>query len=80
MSGHERLNFESIRAYQRVAHWLDDSTPVILETPVKQNEVDEEISLAGKVFACRVATTIARGTSQIGQSINTGSCQATNGE
>ena len=49
-SRHERLNYESIMAYQRVAHWLDESVPVILETPVDQDEVDEEISAAEKVF------------------------------
>jgi hypothetical protein len=54
-SRHERLNFESITAYQRVARWLDDSIPVILETPVQQNEVDEEISSAHKVFAAFIA-------------------------
>ena len=54
-SGHERLNFESIRAYQRVAHWLDESIPVILETPVTRTEVENEISSAGKVFAFRIS-------------------------
>lgn len=45
-SRHERLNFESIMAYQRMAHWLDESIPIILETPVARNEVDDEISAA----------------------------------
>ncbi|WP_298862918.1 hypothetical protein [uncultured Gimesia sp.] len=49
-SQHERLNYESILAYQRVAHWIDNSIPIILETPVEQDEVVEEISLAKKVF------------------------------
>ena len=48
---HERLNFESILAYQRVAHWLDESIPVILETPVRQDQVDEELASARKVFS-----------------------------
>lgn len=50
-SRHERLNFESIRSFQRVAHWLSDSTPIILETPIDPEDVDEEISSAEKVFA-----------------------------
>ena len=49
-SRHERLNYESIMAYQRVAHWVDESVPVILETPVDSGEVDEEIDAAQRVF------------------------------
>ncbi|HAH49713.1 hypothetical protein [Gimesia sp.] len=49
-SHHERLNYECILAYQRVTQWIDNSIPIILETPVNQNEIDEEISLAKKVF------------------------------
>ena len=54
-SRHERLNFESIRAFQRVAHWVDESVPVILETPVEKDDVDEEISAAEEVFSLLVA-------------------------
>ncbi len=50
-SRHERLNFESIKAFQRVAHWLKQSIPVILETPIQSSEVDEEISAAEQVFS-----------------------------
>jgi hypothetical protein len=50
-SRHERLNYESIMAFRRVAHWLDESIPVILETPVEESQVDEEISAAESVFA-----------------------------
>lgn len=59
-SRHERLNFESIRSFQRVAHWLTGSIPIILETPVDSGEVEDEITNAEKVFAafwCRVPTT-----------------------
>ena len=49
-SRHERLNFESIRAFQRVAHWFSDVTPIILETPVGSGDVDEEIESAEQVF------------------------------
>lgn len=50
-SGHERLNFESILAYQRVARLVTESIPIILETPVHENEVDDEITAAERVFA-----------------------------
>jgi hypothetical protein len=49
-SRHERLNYESIIAFRLVAHWIDESVPIILETPVQRNQVDEEISAAEKVF------------------------------
>jgi len=49
-SRHERLNFESIRAFQRVSHWIKDETPIILETPVDSDEVDDEITAASQVF------------------------------
>lgn len=50
-SRHERLNFESITAFKRVAQWMDDSVPIILETPVVKDEVDDEISSAEEIFA-----------------------------
>ncbi|MAX38820.1 MULTISPECIES: hypothetical protein [Gimesia] len=50
-SRHERLNFESIRAFQRVAHWLSEATPIILETPVKSSDIDDEIKSAESVFS-----------------------------
>jgi sugar phosphate isomerase/epimerase len=50
-SQHERLNYESILAFQRVARWIDQSIPIILETPIDQDEVDDEISAAEQVFA-----------------------------
>ena len=49
-SRHERLNYESIMAYQRLAHLVDESVPIILETPVDYSEVEEEVESAGKVF------------------------------
>jgi len=49
-SRHERLNFESIRAFQQVSHWISQDTPIILETPVESDEVEEEISAAKRVF------------------------------
>jgi len=59
-SGHERLNFESIRSYQRVAHWLKKSVPVILETPVDSCDVDDEITSAKMVFAGRMGLALSQ--------------------
>lgn len=50
-SRHERLNFESINSFRRVARWLDESIPVILETPVGEGEVEEEIATAERVWS-----------------------------
>ena len=49
-SKHERLNRASTIAFQRVAHQIDASVPVILETPIQESEVEQEIDLAEKVF------------------------------
>ncbi len=48
---HERLNYESIIAYHRVANPLDESIPIILETPVGPDEVDNEIAAVEQVFS-----------------------------
>lgn len=56
-SGHERLNYESISAYRRVAPRLDPAIPVILETPVQPDEVGDEISAAEQVFAATTGQT-----------------------
>ena len=50
-SRHERLNRESIMAFRRLANRIDEAIPVILETPVLGDEVDEEIDAAEQVFA-----------------------------
>jgi hypothetical protein len=42
-SAHEPLNCEAILAFRRVAHWLPPNVPIILETPVKANEIRREI-------------------------------------
>jgi len=50
-SRHERLNFESLTAFRRVAHRIDDRVPVILETPVAEEAIEAEVSAAESVFA-----------------------------
>jgi len=47
---HERLNRESVVSFSRLAHLFSDSIAVILETPVSETEVSEEISRAVQIF------------------------------
>lgn len=49
-SRHERLNHGSILAFQQIARLVKDSTPIILETPVDGDQVEDEIATAKKVF------------------------------
>ena len=51
---HERLNRESMLAFSRLSHWFADSTAVILETPVSESEVAEEIEKATQIFRNRL--------------------------
>jgi hypothetical protein len=50
-SRHERLNFESISAFSSVSRLIKESIPIILETPVTADDVEEEITNAKAVFA-----------------------------
>lgn len=50
-SSHERLNYESMLAYGRVARLIPHDVPVILETPVACDEVENEISKAETLVA-----------------------------
>ena len=45
-SQHERLNFEATRAFRRVAGLIPKDTPVILETPVPEGMLDQEVQMA----------------------------------
>lgn len=49
-SQHERLNFESIQAFKQVAHLIDGSIPIILETPVSISDIDAEIKSVENIF------------------------------
>ena len=48
--GHERLNFESVVAFSRVTSWISDKVPVILETPVASDMIDEEVAAARRLL------------------------------
>ena len=45
-SQHERLNFEATRAFRRVTGLIPKDTPVILETPVPEGMLDQEVQMA----------------------------------
>jgi len=45
-SGHERLNYECIGAFGRVANLIGETTPIILETPVAIDAMEEEVRMA----------------------------------
>ncbi|MHB8860914.1 MAG: hypothetical protein ACYC6N_00810 [Pirellulaceae bacterium] len=53
-SGHERLNFESRVAFRRVTSWINESVPVILETPVVPETIDDEVATARSLFAANM--------------------------
>jgi hypothetical protein len=46
-SKHDALSFASIRAFQEVAAYIPNDVPLILETPVREEQMDAEIA---KVF------------------------------
>jgi hypothetical protein len=49
-SKHDPLSFESILAFQKVAHLIPEGVPVILESRVGEDEVDDEIQNAHKAL------------------------------
>lgn len=50
-SRHDSLSFESILAFQKVAHLIPEDVPIILESRVDEGEVDEEIENARKALS-----------------------------
>jgi hypothetical protein len=50
-SKHDPLSFESILAFRKVAHLIPEDVPVILESRVSEDEVDEEIQNARMALA-----------------------------
>lgn len=49
-SRHQRLSWGAIHAYRQVAEWLPDRVPLILETPVAPDQIDEELDRAREAF------------------------------
>jgi len=59
-SKHDVLSFASIRAFQSVANLIPETIPVVLETPVQPNRMEEEITkvreaLSIRTFECATA-------------------------
>ena len=50
-SKHERLNMIAELAFSRIIHRIPKDIPIILETPVKVGEIDDELSKAERLFA-----------------------------
>ena len=50
-SKHDPLSFESILAFRKVAHLIPESVPVIVESTVGKEEVNEEIQNARKALS-----------------------------
>lgn len=50
-SKHDRLSFESILAFQKVANLLPQNIPTILETPVKEEELEAEVGVAKQALS-----------------------------
>jgi hypothetical protein len=50
-SKHERLSFESILAFQKVANFLPEGVPAILETPVREAELETEVEIAKQALS-----------------------------
>ena len=43
-SRHDPLSYASILAFQDVAHLIPSNVPLILETPVREEDIDTEIA------------------------------------
>ena len=49
-SHHERLNFQAMLAFQRVAGLIPEQAPIILETPVPEGMLNQEIKFAEAIL------------------------------
>ena len=54
-SKHDPLSFESVLAFRRVAHLVPENTPVILESRVEEDGIDDEIENACKALIYRLS-------------------------
>lgn len=55
LNKHDRLSFVSIRGFQEVAHLIPDSTPVIIESVVAEDEIGAEICRVRSALRTSVA-------------------------
>jgi hypothetical protein len=54
-SKHDALSYMSILAFQQVAHLIPDHVPLILETPVSEHAMQEEITKVGEALPLAAA-------------------------
>jgi hypothetical protein len=47
---HERLNFEAAVAFRRVVGLIPKETPIILETPVPEGMLNQEVQMAQSIM------------------------------
>lgn len=52
-SGHERLNSGAVEAFREISHLFPTDIPVILETPVSEDEIALELQKAREIFDAR---------------------------
>lgn len=58
-SKHEPLSYSSMWAFQQVAHLIPDSVPLILETPVGEEEMESEIIKVRESLPLNLQTRVA---------------------
>jgi len=51
-SKHDALSFESPLAFRKVAHLIPENVPVIVESRVAEDEVEDEIQNVSKALTC----------------------------
>lgn len=58
-SKHDPLSFESVLAFRKVAHLIPENIPIIVESRVTEDDVDEEIQNARKALSIENVLAIA---------------------
>ncbi len=58
-SNHDRLSYAAILAFRDLAHLIPENIPLILETPVRQDEMDAEIAKVREALPLEQRTLVA---------------------
>ena len=58
-SKHDALSYTSILAFQEVARLIPEQIPLILETPVTEEEMESEVSKVREAFPLDLRTMVA---------------------
>lgn len=59
-SKHDPLSYGSILAFREVAHMIPESIPIVLETPVREDQIQSEIERAAEALPVGYEAAIAR--------------------